>query len=331
MQALFYQPHFADLELSSTQWSDRIDLLNTAGIKDVYLQWTDYGEVNFTELTMVDKAPFLPSIAELLRQKGSRLHVGLVADPHWFTESKRRDAELRNYLAELRQASINHASQIVARFPNLLIAGWYLPEEIGGGQWRDLSAQALLKEHFQLLAQSLHELTPGVTISVSGFSSGMLTPEEYSRLWKNLLEVEGLRLWHQDGSGTQALEFEERNALLKLLAETIDHNGLGVIAELFRQQQNPSNEFEATAANIKPLSIQLQHRREVDENLQIAGFSLRYFFENDGELINDYMTRYCQTNTIQAASAIRPVREPGQAQAVRLNTPAKTTLATNAP
>lgn len=298
MQALFYQPHFVDLELNSAQWSDRIDQLNAAGINNIYLQWTDYGEVNFTELELSDGVSFLPTLAELMQQKGTQLHVGLVADPHWFTESKRQDLELQNYLFEIRQESINHAKEIVTLFPELQLAGWYLPEEIGGTGWRDPTSQDLLKEHFRQLTQSLRELTPDATVSVSGFSSGMLSAEEYSELWKQLLEIDGLQLWHQDGSGTQALEFNERNALLEHLLETLDGDeDLGVIAELFRQLDTPSGEFTATAVDIEPLTIQLQNRSRAKEGIQIAGFSLRYLFENDGRLISEYLSYYCESKT----------------------------------
>jgi Domain of unknown function (DUF4434) len=293
LSGLFYQPLLIDLELSSSDWKARMERLSQIGITEIYLQWTAYGDADFTQQTTRDNQPFLLALYAASEEFGISLHFGLIADPEWFQKSLVEGTEKVKYLQQLRLQNAVQARKILAAVPEKDIAGWYLPEEITASYWVEPDHLAELEYHLTQTVGYLQKLTPGKNIAISGFTGGRLSAEQYTAFWRNILGVGGLVFLHQDGEGTAVLGNQERDLYVETLHRELLDTQWGVIAEIFRQQSAPDEEFYATAVPVAALSEQLSTLKQLDSELDITAFSLRYLFQDNGKLLKSYEEHYC--------------------------------------
>ena len=294
LDGIFFQPLYVDLELRAGQWDERIAALKQSGVDRFFLQWTVYGEADFLNLYTADGRPFLLTLANALERHGIELILGLVADPQWFAKVESLQGQaLNNYLAALRLDTIRQAGNILSEYPDLEIAGWYLPEEIAGVHWREKDRLDILLNHFQQIAIQLRRFSPDPTLYVSAFASEFGEPGNYIDVLTRLSEVLPIFILHQDGSGTRAISSTSSAYIIEELHRKLDNDRWGIIVELFRQQPTADGTFLAVPTESDELIAQFAHHAERIPDIHIAGFSLRYLLEDGARLLNELMASYC--------------------------------------
>lgn len=207
---IIYQPWLADTEKSDDQWKLIFQKMQSSGIKTILLQWTAYGDVNFTEQheTALGVQPALvQKILGLAMQYDMKIIFGLWSDPDWFKSLGNDQQALELYLRKLRATSLAQAKKILSIIPDKkIIAGWYLPEEIDDKNWRAMSIQEDLKKHLSLMVKELSKLAgPTPPVMISTFFTGQMLPEDYATMIEFQAESSGAIFLVQDGIGTNRL------------------------------------------------------------------------------------------------------------------------------
>lgn len=294
LDGIFFQPLYADLELKAGQWDQRIAALHQSGVDRFFLQWTVYGEADFLNSYTADGQPFLLTLANSLQRHGMDLILGLVADPQWFNRVESlQGRELSNYLAELRLDTVKQAGDILSEYPELEIAGWYLPEEIAGVHWQEHGRLEILLNHLQQTATQLRRFSQDPSLYVSTFASEFGEPDSYVEVVSRISEVLPLVIMHQDGSGTRALSDHSATTNIEELSRKLDAERWGIIIELFRQQPTADDSFLAVPTGSADLIAQFSRFSKSLPNTHVAGFSLRYLLEDDAQLLKALVAHYC--------------------------------------
>ncbi len=295
LKSLFYQPQTVDLTLSSQQWRRRMLLLRDSGFTSIYLQWTAHADVDFIKQTTSDGRPFLPSLAESALAADIKLHFGLWADPNWFERTSSTGSR-ETYLKLVQVMSLQQASALVEYMAPGSIEGWYLTEEINDRDWQGRSSRLELYRHIELMVTELQKLSPGKPVSISSYVGGEMLPVSFANFWVSLLQIDGLFMWFQDGSGTQALQVAKRAQYRNMLTSRLDKSDWGIIVELFDQTRSRGSEFVARPAKIDALTKRVRQARESRASIPLNSFSLRYLFLNEGRLLVNYRSYYCSAD-----------------------------------
>ncbi len=152
------------------------------------------------------------------------------------------------------------------------IAGWYISSELDDLRWRDPQMQQAALSWLSKTRLSLAAVA-NKPVAVSSFFAGNMTPDSYSK-WVTTLSHSGVKVWVQDGAGTQMLTAAERALYLKAPSA-------GKVIELFRQDKQAKT-FKATPA---PAEYQQKWlATPVPPGQDRVYFSLRYMSAASGVL-----------------------------------------------
>ncbi len=274
-QALFYQPHTSDLQQNREWWHKTMKRLHDQGITSLYIQWTRHGSVDFLTRPVEGGPPLIPLLLTLGEQYQIKLHIGLYADPDFFTRIKQSPKALQVYLKRLRVLSLQQAKEIKKLTPGRSsLAGLYLYEEIDDVNWRSGKRRNFLHDHLQKEYQQLHDLFPDKQIAISTFFTGKMSPESYAGLWKQLIQDTSLMVMVQDGAGSNTIDPEDRFVYFNALYNALPSQHWTVILELFHQDHS-SPTFKADPADIS-FSKKYLGRLEKLAIIPPVAFSLRY-------------------------------------------------------
>jgi hypothetical protein len=270
---------------TTAQWEDLFGELRRLRLTRVVVQWSLAGDLAFYESAAYRGVPNPPleTILRLADESRMTVLVGLAHDPAFWERIAREPAVVEAYLRRLRSRSLSVARELVPRLGrSTSFGGWYLSEEIDDLNWLEPRRRAILAAHLKEQAQALHELTPAVTIAVSGYSRANCDPTALAGLWKDLLADSSLDLvLFQDGIGALNLDLDHLPGYLEALKGAVRERGkeLAVVVEVFRQTGGPPLDEGAFRAEAAPLD-------RVRRQLAIAGLHVagRYAFS-----VPDYM------------------------------------------
>lgn len=137
---------------------------------------------------VADGPPLIPLLLTLGEQYQINLHIGLYADPDFFTKIKQSPKALQVYLKRLRVLSLQQAESIKQLSQtSSSLAGLYFYEEIDDVNCRDSIRRQLLQVHVQKEYQQVRALFPDKQIAISTFFTGRMTPERYAALWQQII------------------------------------------------------------------------------------------------------------------------------------------------
>jgi hypothetical protein len=268
MNAAMYQPQLRDTTVSDAQWQSVLNKLKGQGIDTLVLQWTRYDDA-FRE---GESRAWLEHKAQLTTANGLKLVIGLAADGQFFERQKQPLPALENYLNHLRADDVSVAKRWVEVLGKNAIAGWYISSELDDRRWREPQMQQAAEEWLDKTRLSLAAVADK-PVAVSSFFAGNMTPDSYSK-WVTTLSHSGVKVWVQDGAGTQMLNEAERSLYLKAPSA-------GKVIELFRQDKQAKT-FKAT-----PAPAQYQEKwlaTPVPPGQDRIYFSLRYMSAANGVL-----------------------------------------------
>ena len=262
---VMYQPLNRDAELGSAGWRY---LLQQVAVRDVdfgVLQWTKYGKEAFQE-----PYPWLTEMATLW-QREMPLWLGLHSEPDYFDEMAKgvaaQQAFFATYLRKIN-ATVAHWQLWQQRYQEQFL-GWYVPLELSDAYFSTQNERQQLRQFLVELKQRLGRSPTAISV----FLSATLNPEEVGR-WLEDIQALGYEVWVQDGAGTQALPFPERQ---KYYAEF--NCKVVLINEAFVQ----TNQHPFIARSARGEELQQTMAQQPDCHRRIL-FSLRYLPETAGLL-----------------------------------------------
>lgn len=268
MNAVMYQPQLRDMSMSDAQWQTMLQRLKVQGIDTLVLQWSRYGEA-FGE---GESRVWLEHKAALAAENNLQLVFGLAADERFFARQKQPYAARINYLNRLRADDIAVARRWVEVLGKAKIAGWYISSELDDLNWRTPQMQQAALDWLAKTRLSLAEVADK-PVAVSVFFAGNMAPDAWAK-WVTMLSHSGVKVWVQDGAGTQTLPPAARELYLKTPSS-------GQIVELFRQHK------QAASFHASPLPASELHQRlaaPVPAGQERIFFSLRYMDVAEGIL-----------------------------------------------
>ncbi|WP_034455511.1 DUF4434 domain-containing protein [Buttiauxella noackiae] len=268
MNAVMYQPQLRDITVTDAQWQSVLSKLKGQGIDTLVLQWSRYDDA-FRD---GKSRAWLEQKAQLTAANGMKLVIGLTADGRFFERQKQPLPALKNYLNRLRANDVAVAKRWVDVLGEKSIAGWYISSELDDLRWRDPKMQQAALSWLSKTRLSLAGVADK-PVAVSSFFAGNMTPDSY-RKWVTTISHSGVKVWVQDGAGTQMLTDAERALYLKVPSA-------GNVIELFRQDKQAKT-FKATPA---PAAYQQKWlATPVPPGQDRVYFSLRYMNAASGVL-----------------------------------------------
>lgn len=268
MNAVMYQPQLRDITVTDAQWQSVLSKLKGQGIDTLVLQWSRYDDA-FRD---GKSRAWLEQKAQLTAANGMKLVIGLAADGRFFERQKQPLPALENYLNRLRANDVAVAKRWVDVLGEKSIAGWYISSELDDLRWRDPKMQQAALSWLSKTRLSLAGVADK-PVAVSSFFAGNMTPDSY-RKWVTTISHSGVKVWVQDGAGTQMLTDAERALYLKVPSA-------GNVIELFRQDKQAKT-FKATPA---PAAYQQKWlATPVPPGQDRVYFSLRYMNAASGVL-----------------------------------------------
>lgn len=304
IRATFIQPSHADLQRDRWEWRRLLLANRELGIRSLYLQWSAWGDYDFSRARLVDGAPFIATLLSQAEELGMRVHLGLAAEPTFGSYLSLPTEQLAARLRELRRRSLALARELAplaSKSP--AFAGWYLAEEIDDLHWRDAARTELLKQHLREEQRGLAPLLAGAPVSISAFLSGQPPAAEFISLWDEIWRDSQLRLLLQDGAGVHQLPSDTWLARAKPLGELARSRGRewGIVVELFQQRSGTpidDGEFSADAAPPERLKAQLALAQSLPK-VEIGSFATVNYLLNDGSdgaqrLYDGYRATYCR-------------------------------------
>ncbi|WP_157981038.1 DUF4434 domain-containing protein [Pseudidiomarina insulisalsae] len=269
---VMYQPLNRDAELGVYGWRYLFQQLATEDIDFGVVQWVQYGNEYFAQ-----PRNWLRQ-ALTAWQQHMPLWIGLHSEPDYFAQMAEGEAAqqafFNNYLrsvngtvARWQAWQFEHQQQFL---------GWYIPLELSDAYFATAEKQAQLHQFLRQLRERLGT-TP---LAISVFMSATISPQLFGE-WVNEIQQLGYEVWLQDGSGTQALPLNQRQAYYeKLNCDVV------FINEAFIQTSEQP--FEARPKRDDELRKTLEQNGDCHRRIL---FSLRYLSHTAGLLYLTDVTR----------------------------------------
>jgi hypothetical protein len=266
--AIFYQPQTADQSISMEKWRTVFSSIHKKGIDTVVVQWTQYGDFLSTE----QEIEWLKEV--LFQAKSAKLKIimGLNADPDVFSKTQQAPAGLEIYFQKSLESNKHLMSKWMTSALMDGVVGWYIPLEIDDREWRDAERRSILKRYLDRQSEQIRSSSPK-PIYISSFFTGNMTPDSYSQLLQDLKSGNALKIWVQDGSGTNKLTASERSLYLNTISNCKTRVVDGVIFEIFTQTKH-DQVFAAESLSPASLASKLKQRAPCKEDSLF--FELRY-------------------------------------------------------
>jgi hypothetical protein len=232
-----------------------------------------------------------------------RVFVGLAHDPGFWLKTRRDPVLVGVYLRRLRLRSEKVAAELAPMVrSHSSFRGWYLPEEINDGSWRDPEMRQILFDHLHASATALRTTVPGSEVAISGFSDARSDPRAFEEFWSTLLaRAEVDRLLFQDGIGAGKLGLDHLELYLDAIRKAADARSrkLQVVMEVFRQVAGPpvddKTPFRAVPAPMDRILRQADLAAKYS-SLPVIAFSVPDYMspfggEEAGRLFQAYLER----------------------------------------
>lgn len=281
---VIYQPQTRDMNVPDSDLASLFNALKLQGAEGIVLQWSKYGNQTFYKNNVF----WLGEVYKLAEQANLKVIIGLSLDFAYFDEIKKPAATLDVYLEE--QAVI--ASTVVDRWlpyiDSAAFAGWYITEEIDDYHWMEPAKKASLIKYLHSLHSKIEaRRSKGHDIYLSAYLGGFQTPQETFALMQDISLDGKIKVWMQDGIGTQNLSPAQREYYYQpytrdAMQNCTDDSPLnGWVYEYFRQQ--PGAGFSAISATAEQWDAQQKEMSQYCSEMKLI-FSLRYLLPSLGIL-----------------------------------------------
>ena len=283
IRGVFFQPWENPLRNRAYDFDTIFKKLHKAGINEVIIQWSQYGDTSFISYGLQHENLFDP-LLRAARAHHIHLVFGLYKDPDYFSHLGSSAKQVAQMLQRIRERSVKLAGQLMSRYgEDSLIAGFYLPEEIDDQHWNKKSRRKLLHKHLRLTRNQLHKLAPDQPVFISGFYNGHISPANYARLWQNLITNIPVTLLIQTGTGANQIPVNQSLRYLEALHNTLESSRWGLIYEAFRSSNKNNKAFVPASPATVQHELQLYNRHL--PGIFITLYSLKYLTADQHRLI----------------------------------------------
>jgi hypothetical protein len=271
LPATFLQLWDSHKQWDDARWASLFGWLQQLRVREVVVQWSAYGENAYDAQ--------LERIFAEAEAHGMKVWVGLTADPGiWETSAKDPDL-LRAALLKRAARNEEQAARLAGKFAkSKAFQGWYIAEEVDDVHWRGEQKRAILRGYLKQLSGSLHGLTPGAEVSLSGFTNLQLSPRELAAFWKDISSSANLDvIFLQDGIGAGKVPLGEWPRFLHQFVAAFQGSKaqVRVVVETFQQDRSAeaASGFKAAPAPLERILRQAEIALKATGNPPIA-FSL---------------------------------------------------------
>ncbi|MDD1781039.1 hypothetical protein LRP49_07465 [Enterovibrio sp. ZSDZ35] len=210
-----------DEAITDTRWKADTHYLHNQGVSAGVVQWTQYGDETFGGET-----GWLAARLNLW-MKTSPLWLGLYSDPNYFSlidvPADEQYAYLNTLLQKNRNVLANWQPWIDANKERVL--GIYLPFELSDYYFQSAVSQHQLNSVLATFVQ-----TVDYPVAISVFINGAMDPDTFAD-WLVSIQKTGVKVWLQNGRGTDALSQETIQRYMDVLPCDV-----GIIDEIFHQE-----------------------------------------------------------------------------------------------
>ena len=251
---MIYQPLHRDMKIPTDFWPKTFSDLRKRGFDTLVVQWTRHGDIFSSGI----EQQWLRDRLKDAVNADLNLVIGLYADPDAFSALDAPTELLEPYFLVNNEKNIALAKAWIQALPAERIVGWYLSMEIDDRRWRARGDERVLSTQLRREVNSLRNLT-NKPVYMSAFFKGHSEPSEFKELLTLVRQSTGLRLWVQDGRGTNTLLPSETDLYLKTLAPCPDSPVAGFVYEIFKQI-GPDANFKAEPLASAALAKALHQR-----------------------------------------------------------------------
>lgn len=243
----FFQPTDAQKAWSQHKWDRLLGDWRALGLESLVLQWSRYGEVDFSSGETGPYNALLDRIFRAAQAHDIQLTLGLKYDPDFWERIEGSVSHRAVYFEQRRmeRAQLLEGLAHYARHPNF--AGWYLSDEIDDLNWRGSVRRAQLIAYLKTARQQISRHSPH-PVSISSFANGDLPADNWASFWQEVLGQSGIdQLYFQDGLGVGKLEPAEVTLYLESMMQMpfAAAGNLTVITELLEHDEQKG--FRATS------------------------------------------------------------------------------------
>jgi hypothetical protein len=185
------------MQMDSKKWNSELDLMRTAGVDTLVIQWLKSGLFRFYPVNIPGNDP-TEIILNYADKNQMKVYLGLQADKSWWSNSRDRD-----YLRKTAENSIALGRSIFKRYgKHSSFQGWYIPYEMSDGDY-DEDEVVNYRHFFNEITQGLKKLSSKkYPIGLSVFFNGLIPPKVTQSLYTEILKGSGVSLLMiQDGVG----------------------------------------------------------------------------------------------------------------------------------
>ena len=254
-KTIIYQPLNKDATVTLEQWKALIDSLHTQGYREIVIQWSQYGSVNFWRKDSFIKQPMIYALS-----KGFKFWLGLyIPDDYYQTMDQgitSRNSYFEKVIRENQHLLAKLQIQNVISQQQLL--GWYLPTELTHRYLKTKNNNLNLD-----LLKKFVELNKKTTIISYFLGQDTSVEEGLSDL--NTLQNLGFEVWLQRGNGLNKSTSAEQ------IINQMNCN-FAVINENFQQTSVSGRPFSARSLKL-PRDIVSSCHKPITFSLRYMPFS----------------------------------------------------------
>lgn len=251
---VIYQPLNRDASVSIDQWKAFVDDIYAKGYREIVIQWSQYGSVNFWR-----KGSFIKEPMDYASSKGFKFWLGLYLPEDYYQRMEQENGNRDDYFEEVirknRHLLARLEIQNIVDNDNLL--GWYMPTELTHSYMKanDKDSPSLNLGPLKQLTE-LNQKPTAISYFLGDNTS---VQESLSDLSK--LSDAGLDVWLQRGNGLNKLTLAE-DVIQKMNCD------FAVINENFQQTSISAAPFSARSSSVPAQNKSSCHKPIL--------FSLRY-------------------------------------------------------
>ena len=253
-QTVIYQPLSRDASVSTDQWKAFIDDVYAKGYREIVIQWSQYGNVNFWRQEGFVRAP-----VDYASSKGFKFWLGLYLPDDYYQHMEQGHANRDGYFEEVVKKSRHLLARLEIQdiVDNDRLLGWYIPTELTHSymQANDKGSPSLNLAPLKQLVALNQKPT-----AISYFLGDKTSVQESLSDLSTLSDL-GLEVWLQRGNGLNKLTSAE-DVIKKMNCD------FAVINENFQQTSASNTPFSA-----RPVTPSIKNKTSCHKAIL---FSLRY-------------------------------------------------------
>lgn len=251
-RATFVQLTRRDVQKTEEVWEKDILLMSSAGITDIIVQWSVYGQVSFVKsdtLKYKEQYQVVDKILKVASRHNIGVYLGLTADDLYWNNVTLKADNLEDYF--LLRVSLNY--ELASVFKELFSdyvnwKGFYISEEIDDKVWRGKKSEKIISYYLAYISGKLKKLCPDKDVLISAFFRLRTEPEDFAENMHRIFSLTKIdKILLQDGVGVDGRLLKFVPLYFEAFVKVFGKDKVWAVVEVF-EQVGADNEFFAKPA-----------------------------------------------------------------------------------